>query len=149
MFNYLEYIEELSLNAIDLYSYKLEYNFEYSEAQNKSMIIRRNVMKHCKKLKYLDNGIIWINDDDWKKNGLDILFTKIGSITHIVFTHDTNSRIEKMISLGLQIKTIEYKKCLDEKTQNQLNFLGRKTFANNINPIETNNKIIEIIKSKN
>ncbi|CAG8759356.1 8180_t:CDS:1, partial [Cetraspora pellucida] len=154
MFNYLEYIEELSLNAIDLYFYKLKNNLEYSEAQNKSMIIRRNVIKHCRKLKYLDNGIIWINDDDWKKNRLDILFTKIGSMTHVVFTQHTNLKIKEMISLGLQVKSIEYKNYHDEKTQNQLNFLGENTSAkiaylSTSDPIETTKEIFETIKSKN
>ncbi|CAG8748733.1 4199_t:CDS:1 [Cetraspora pellucida] len=120
MFDYLEYIEELSLNPIDLYYYYLEYNFNSFEADNKSMIIRRNVIKKCNKLKYLDNRILWISNDIWKKDGLDILFTKIGPMTRVVFKDVTNIRIEKIISTELRVKSIKYENFFDEKTLDQL-----------------------------
>ncbi|CAG8463699.1 791_t:CDS:2 [Cetraspora pellucida] len=126
LFNYLEYIEELSFSAIDLYCDII--NFYEIFANNKhGMIIRKNVIKFCKKLKYFDIGINYISDKDWKENNLDILFIKIESMTDVVIGGIVNLGFEEIISsYGIRVKSIKYKNILYEKTQNQLNFSSEK-----------------------
>ncbi|CAG8686365.1 4936_t:CDS:1 [Cetraspora pellucida] len=122
LFNYLKYIEELSFFAIDLYCNNMDL-YEIFEKDKFSMIIRRNVIRYCKILKYLDTGIKCISDKDWKENYLNILFVKIGPMTDIVITGVANLRIkERIFSDGINVKSIEYRNILHEKRQLYLQY---------------------------
>ncbi|CAG8812947.1 7205_t:CDS:1 [Cetraspora pellucida] len=115
LFNYLKYIEELSLCAVDLYSENKNNDYLFIK-DNCNIIICRNIIRNCKKLKYLDNGFIWINNKKWKENKLDMLFTKIGSMTHVVIRGNANPQIKEKISAGLQVMLIEFKNPDEEHT---------------------------------